>query len=104
MRIIRRKLEDIDWRKGEIRFVQKKTGITTSLPLMNEAGKALQDYILNARPSSNLPEVFLSAKAPTRAHMNAASIFIRYQKKARINRVSFEGKDFHGLRGGSRKR
>ena len=99
--IIRVKLGDIDWRKGEIRFVQNKTGNTTYLPLINETGKALQDYILNARPSSACPEIFLTNNPPLRAIMDASSVgdmFKRYQKKAGIRRTPFDGKGFHGLR------
>lgn len=99
--IIRLKLNDIDWRKGEIRFVQKKTGNTLRLPLIASSGKALQDYILTARPASDCPEVFLSTKAPTRALMDAVSVgdmFMRYQKRAGIRRTPFDGKGFHGLR------
>lgn len=99
--IIRLKLNDIDWRKGEIRFVQKKTGNTAHLPLIAESGKALQDYILTARPASDCPEVFLSVMPPTRALMDAVTVgdmFMRYQKKAGIRRVPFDGKGFHGLR------
>lgn len=48
--LIRMKLTDIDWRKGEIRLVQKKTGRTVYVPLVKETGEALRDYILNARP------------------------------------------------------
>ena len=99
--IIRHKLSDIDWRKGELRLVQKKTGNTMRLPLIANSGKALQDYILTARPASDCPEVFLSAKAPTRALMDAVSVgdmFMRYQKKVGIRRTPFDGKGFHGLR------
>ena len=61
--LIRLKLSDIDWRKGEIRLCQKKTGRTVYVPLVNQVGSALQDYILNARPVSDCPEVFLRAVA-----------------------------------------
>ena len=99
--IVRLKLNDIDWRKGEIRFVQKKTGNTMRLPLIFISMKALQDYILTSRPASDCPEVFLSAKAPTRALMGALSVgnmLMRYQKKEGIRCTPFDGKGFHGLR------
>ena len=99
--LIRLKLSDIDWRKGEIRLCQKKTGRTVYVPLVKQAGAALQDYILNARPASDCPEVFLRAVAPKTAISDAVcigSMFQQYQKKAGIARHAFDGKGFHGLR------
>ena len=99
--IIRMQLSDIDWRKGEIRISQKKTGRFSAFPLTREAGNALKDYILNVRPITNLPEVFLSLKPPHAAIMDTVAIgdmFSKYQKKAGIVRQPFDGKGFHGLR------
>ena len=99
--IIRLQLSDIDWRNGRIRIVQNKTRQAVSLPLLPEAGKPLQDYILNGRPESACPEVFLRLRAPRVAITDAASIgdmFKSYQKKAGIVRQPFDGKGFHGLR------
>ena len=65
--IIRMKLTDIDWRKGEIKLVQSKTGTTTHVPLMKETGEALKDYILNTRPKgTGCGEVFLRVSAQRR--------------------------------------
>ena len=55
------------------------------IPLLQEAGDAIQDYILNARPNVNCQEVFLRAFPPKVAITDPASIgsmFIAYQKKA----------------------
>lgn len=62
--MIRLKLTDIDWRKGEIRIEQIKTKRVVHLPLMEDAGAAVQDYILNARPQSYCHELFLRCAAP----------------------------------------
>lgn len=99
--IIRIKLSNIDWRKGEIRFAQRKTGRVVVLPLTYESGTALQDYILNARPESDSQEVFLRLTPPHIAIMDAVSVgdmFSEYQKMAGIVRQPFDGKGFHGLR------
>ena len=79
----------------------EKTGRTVYVPLVKQTGAALQDYILNARPASDCPEVFLRAVAPKTAIANAVcigSMFQQYQKKAGIARHAFDGKGFHGLR------
>ncbi len=99
--VIRLKLSDIDWRKGEINVTQKKTGRFIAFPLTSNVGEALKDYILNARPVSDCPEVFLSRRPPHSAMMDAVAVgdmFSKYQKKAGIVRQPFDGKGFHGLR------
>lgn len=100
--IIRIKLEDIDWRKGQISIVQAKTGKTVYVPLVEETGKALEDYILNARPSeTGYREIFLRDQPPKMPYQSASSLgtmFKRYQEAAGIRRCAFDGKGFHGLR------
>ena len=100
--VIRLKLTDIDWRKGEISFSQDKTDKMVSLPLLPEAGEALKQYILNFRPAvSECKEVFLRCSPPKTAIANATSIadmLILYQQKAGVERKPFDGKGFHGLR------
>ncbi|MDO4650412.1 MAG: tyrosine-type recombinase/integrase [Eubacteriales bacterium] len=100
--LIRMKLTDIDWKKGEIKVYQSKTGNTIHVPILRETGEALQDYILNARSTtSGCSEVFLRGASPKTALQDASSIgdmFKSYQKKAGIERQPFDGKGFHGLR------
>lgn len=99
--IIRLKLTDIDWRKGEIRIEQSKTAQTVCLPLLGEAGTAIQDYILNARPKTGCSELFLRCNAPKTAIEDAVAIgtmFKDYERRAGIERHPFDGKGFHGLR------
>ena len=57
-------LTDINWREGEIRISQSKTGKPLALPLTCDVGEALRDYILNGRPHFDDPHVFLRHKAP----------------------------------------
>ncbi len=58
------RLDDIDWRKGELHVVQRKTSVGISLPLTEGVGSAMQDYILNGRPESECREIFLRSSAP----------------------------------------
>ena len=68
--IVALKLEDVDWLRGEIRIMQAKTSNPVILPLTQDVGEALKDYILNARPSTVDHEIFLRIKAP---HIKLAS-------------------------------
>lgn len=99
--IVHLKLFDIDWYRGEVHVMQSKTGGLLSLPILPETGEAIKDYILNGRPKSDCPEVFLREKAPFQAMFDGVAIgyvFDQYAKKAGIERHAFDGKGFHGLR------
>lgn len=74
---------DIDWINGEIRLEQSKTGNMLALPLTTDVGEAIKDYILNGRPNSNLPNIFLSAKSPHTALQGHGlyNAFNHYRKK-----------------------
>ena len=58
------RLEDIRWDEAKILIRQSKTGIPLVLPLTEEIGQALIDYLKHGRPESNHREVFLGAHAP----------------------------------------
>ena len=71
------------------------------LPLLSEAGAAIQDYILNARPQNHCSELFLRCLSPKTAIENAVAVgimFKDYERRAGIERQPFDGKGFHGLR------
>jgi len=65
--IIKMKRTDIDWRKREISIIQSKTGAALCVALEVESGNALYDYLLNARPESDIPNVFLRYHHPIKA-------------------------------------
>lgn len=58
------RLESLCWEDARIEFVQRKTGRMTTLPLPEEVGNAIIDYLLNGRPVVRHPEVFLRLRAP----------------------------------------
>jgi len=62
--IVALKLADINWSRGEIRVVQSKISNQVILPLTQDVGEALKDYILNGRPSAVDSEIFLRINAP----------------------------------------
>ena len=53
-------LDDIDWKNGQITFVQNKTGVKNTLPLRPVVGNALFDYITNERPKTDGRIIFLT--------------------------------------------
>lgn len=84
--VVNLKREDIDWRAGEIRIVQQKTGKPLSLPLEPESGNAIADYLLHARPKSDLPYIFLCHTGILRPINNrsASALVTKYLQRAKI--------------------
>lgn len=66
-------LDDIDWQAGHFR-VRGKGGRQTELPLPNEVGKAIAEYLRNGRPPSANRRVFLRGKAPVRGFSGSSAI------------------------------
>lgn len=64
--VARLQLDDIDWRSGEI-TVRGKARRRDRVPLPREVGEALTAYLCEARPPTQIRQVFLSVKAPMRA-------------------------------------
>jgi site-specific recombinase XerD len=62
--IYKLKLTEIDWEKKRISLVQKKTHQPLVLPLPQDVGNAIADYILNFRPDCPSAFVFISLRAP----------------------------------------
>lgn len=95
--VVRLELGSIDWRAREIRLVQHKTGEPLSLPLEAESGNAIADYILNGRPDSTLPNIFLCHTGVIRPldARSASGVVSRHMKLAGI---SAKRRAFHALR------
>ena len=76
--IISIKLSDIDWENDNISFIQQKTGVPVTLPLLPDVGNALMDYIINFRPKSSDNTVFLRHYAPYQAMLPCPGVARRY--------------------------
>ena len=55
---------NLDWENNRISLVQQKTGKRVTLPLSEEVGGAIIEYIRYGRPQIDLPFVFIKAHAP----------------------------------------
>jgi site-specific recombinase XerD len=58
------KLDNLRWEESTIEITQAKTGTPLSLPLTNEVGEALIDYLKSGRPQTTHREVFLTVNPP----------------------------------------
>lgn len=95
--VVRLELGSIDWRAGEIRLVQHKTGTPLSLPLQPESGNAIADYILNGRPDSTLLNIFLCHTGVIRP-LDARSASGIVSKHMMLVGIPAKRRAFHALR------
>jgi integrase len=58
------KLSDIDWNKSCVRIQQNKTGVPLALPLLNDVGWAVIEYLKNGRPPTDADNVFVRHNPP----------------------------------------
>ena len=94
------KFEDVHWETDTIRLTQQKTRKTIELPLLDEIGNAIIDYLRHGRPNSNLPYIFIQLIPPyTRlAEPTLHSIVSFYMKRAGISNISEKKHGPHALR------
>jgi site-specific recombinase XerD len=57
--VVRLRLEDIDWRAAAVRIRARKTGHGAVLPLTDQVGRAVADYLEHGRPQTTTREVFV---------------------------------------------
>ena len=55
---------NLDWEHNRLTLTQHKTGLPLTLPLLEDVGLAIIDYLKFGRPASNSDAVFLSHKPP----------------------------------------
>ena len=58
------KLQDINWNKKQISIIQHKTDKAILLPLSDDVGWAIIDYLRNGRPYTDSPNVFVKHRPP----------------------------------------
>ena len=84
-------LDDINWRSGEIVIVRGKSKRIETLPLPEDVGKALADYISRWRPTTAVDRtVFVRNQAPHGAMTSAAvtQLVAHAAKRCGFERIS----------------
>ena len=71
--IVAMRLGDVDWTSGTL-TVRGKGRRETALPLPQEAGEALLQYLVDVRPETDIDRVFLCANAPIRPLATLATV------------------------------
>ena len=60
------KFSNLDWDRNVIEIEQMKTGRYVTLPLLEDVGNAIIDYIRNGRPTTSIKNIFVSHSYPDR--------------------------------------
>jgi len=93
--------EHLLWDQARIEMRQTKSGEPLSLPLSEEIGHALIDYLRHGRPSSHQREIFLRAHAPFEPFghdNNLYHIVTKYRRRANIELPARSRRGLHSLR------
>lgn len=93
------KIKHINWERGIVSFLMQKTKKRVELPLTEEVGTALIDYLKNGRPPVKDEQViFLAHRPPFRPIGNGYNIINKHRKLANIVLDPRLRKGFHSLR------
>ena len=71
--IVNMELGDIHWDLGQL-TVRGKAGKQNRLPIPQDVGEALADYLLNGRPRCTTRRVFIRAKAPRQGFTSSMAV------------------------------
>jgi len=89
---------NLNWADHEINIVQRKTGEPLLLPLPQDVGWALIDYLKNGRPKSDEPKIFLRAVPPYFPLAVLDHILYKYLRLAKIDNPRVMQKGMRTLR------
>jgi integrase len=96
--IVGLKFSNINWQDDTITFIQQKTKVPVTLPLLTDIGNALMNYILNSRVDSNADEIFLRGYAPYKAMKPGSASKISLKYLSEFDSEDCPEKGFHILR------
>lgn len=80
------RFDNIDWENKRISIVQQKTGVPLDLPLPEDVGWAIIDYLKNGRPKTSCEHIFVRHLAPyDEFHDNCQRYVVKLVQKAGIH-------------------
>jgi integrase len=95
------RVDHLRWEQARLEMTQTKGGRPLELPLTEEIGTALIDYLRNGRPKTHHREVFLRANAPFEPfanHTNLHHLITTYRRRAGIGLPAKNRRGLHSLR------
>src|SRR5690625_1891888 len=97
----RLKLNNLKWQDNKIVFTQSKTSQEISLPLLQDVGWTIIDYLKNGRPKVGSPYVFLRHLAPFKPFLDENRLYdiiVKHMRLAKIPVSSQKKVGMHSLR------
>jgi integrase/recombinase XerD len=92
------RLEDVDWRTGELRIHRPKTNVSIQLPLLPAVAQALSAYLRSERPpASSVKHIFLRDNMPYEP-ITSGAIRHRIRHYARVAGISTKVIGAHAFR------
>lgn len=92
--------QSINWERKRLSIVQKKTGKPLELPLLDDVGWAIIDYLKNGRPESDSCYVFIRHSPPFTALTGSSHLIVQQMRKVGIESPLNRQKGMHALRHG----
>lgn len=94
------RFSQIDWKNDQIILEQEKNGVTIYLPLLEDVGNAIMDYILNERPTEakKNPYVFVRRQAPYKKLESMYMVCSKLFEKAEIQTINRDSCGVHVCR------
>lgn len=94
------RFSQIDWKNDQIVLEQEKTGVTLCLPLLEDVGNSIMDYIMNERPEAakDCPFVFVRKQAPFKKLESMYMICSRLFDQADVKTVNRDSRGVHVCR------
>jgi integrase/recombinase XerD len=92
------RFSDVDWRAGELRVYSPKSTSERKLPIPDDVGRALSEYIQNGRPQSAQPYIFLHTRAPFSPISGSSTVSGIAKDHLRLAGISVRGLSSHAFR------
>ncbi len=92
---------NFNWNDNYLEFSQSKTGWLVRLPLLNDVGWAVIDYLQNGRPVSDSPVIFLRHIAPIEPFSDSdhlCQMIVKYMRMAKLPVSGKKKVGMHSLR------
>lgn len=87
--VVNMKFSNIQWEQEKVVLNQKKTKEIVELPLFQDVGNAIIDYLKYGRPQSDLPYVFLR-QVPPYDNMDDNALHGAMQKYLRLSGIKYD--------------
>jgi integrase len=98
--ILNLRFSQIDWQNDKIILEQQKSGVKLVLPLIEDVGNAIMDYIISERPpqAKDCEYIFVRSIAPYTKMNSLYNLTYRLFKRAGIKSTNIDRAGMHVLR------